>query len=80
MGRRFRRQATRDGKLELGAETLAPDSGVRGLKRGGFTCGQGHAVYLWSRSSDYTLLRLRPIRDGCAVRRRILTADWSFID
>jgi hypothetical protein len=80
LGRLYAYQATRDGKLELGAETLAPDRRVPRLKRGGFTCRQGHALYLWSRSSDYTLLRLRPIRDWCAVRRRILTADWSFID
>jgi hypothetical protein len=74
LGHAYAYEASRSGALRLIGEKQR-----RGLG-GGFTCQSGRALYSWSRSPDYTVLRLRPIRDSCAVRRRILTADWSFID
>jgi hypothetical protein len=80
LGREYAYQAARGGALRLGVESLGADSRIPGLERGGFTCAGGPALYAWSRSINYEILRLRPIRDSCAVRRRILTADWIFID
>lgn len=62
--------------LRLRGETERP-----GLKRGGFTChNDGPAVYTWTRSDDYTLLRFMAIEEPCAIRRKILEAEWRFID
>ena len=77
-GHAYRYTANRGGTLRLGAETQLPEKSP--MVRGAFSCKRGDALYSWMRSADYTLLRLSPIRDSCAVRKRILTADWSFID
>jgi hypothetical protein len=74
LGHAYAYEASRKGALHLLGERHRRELG------GGFSCPTGQALYSWSRSPDYTLLRLRPIRDSCAVRRKILTADWSFID
>lgn len=81
LGHAYAYQATEGGSLRLGSETRAPSRvAADGLERGGFTCPRGMALYAWSRSPNYAYLRLRPIRDSCSPRRRILTADWTFID
>jgi hypothetical protein len=74
LGHAYAYEANRNGALRLIGERHRRRLG------GGFTCESGQALYAWTRSADYTILRLRPLRDSCAVRRRILTADWSFID
>jgi len=80
-GHAYAYQATKDGSLRLGQEARAPSRiAADGLERGGFTCSGGRALYAWSRSPNYAFLRLRPIQDRCATRRRILAADWTFID
>jgi alpha-beta hydrolase superfamily lysophospholipase len=61
--------------LRLGSEVNRA-----GLKHSGFACGGGGAVYRWTRSENYTILRLSAIQDPCETRRRILEADWSFVD
>jgi hypothetical protein len=62
--------------VRLGAETQRA-----GLKRGGFACQHdGPAVYGWTRSDDYTILRFTAIQEPCAIRRTILEAEWRFVD
>jgi hypothetical protein len=61
--------------LRLLHETQRP-----GLKHG-FACDHnGPALYEWTRSDDYTILRFTALEEPCPVRRRILEAEWSFVD
>jgi hypothetical protein len=81
LGHSYRYRATQDGSLLLGREIPAPARvAAGGLERGGFRCPKGQALYAWSRWRNYAALRLRAVRDRCIDRRRILTADLSFID
>jgi hypothetical protein len=78
IGHTYRYEADRGGTLRLGAETQSPGFAKN---PGVFRCPTGGpALYHWTRSDDYTVLRLRAIHDPCAVRQRILEADWSFVD
>jgi len=74
LGHAYTYEANREGQLRLVTEKH-----LSGL-RGGFTCGNGQALYAWRRSPDYTVLRLEAIRDLCTERRKILETDWSFVD
>jgi hypothetical protein len=80
LGHAYAYQASKDGSLRLGPETRAPRRSFPVLEGGGFACTRSPALYAWARSSNYELLRLTPMQDRCAVRRRILSAEWTFID